>query len=83
MQSVSDDHSYLDAITTLMIDLEDVARLRRRRVPVDKTKPGGGIRTGARNRIIRVDADLAAEVGARLDLDERSSRFAHGRSGRD
>ena len=70
-----------------MVNLKNVARLRRRRVSVDKAEPfpsrrsaGCRIRTQTQDRVVRVDADLAAEVRARLDLDAGSSRFADGRS---
>ena len=63
-----------------MIDLEDVARLSRTGIPVDKAEPVGGVGRGREGD--PVDADLSSKVRARLDLDSGPGWLANNGSGR-
>ena len=70
---------YLNAVTLLVVDLEDVASLSRTGIPVDKAEPVGWVGRGRDGG--PVDADLSSEVRTRLDLDSGSGWLANNGSG--
>ena len=65
---------YLNPVTLLVIDLEDVARLSRTGIPVDKAEPVGGVGRGRDGGPVDADFFLQSSGPSRSRLGSGMAR---------